>query len=54
MFLLVDALAIVIMTERRVASFYDQPASVPVYLWATLALWVGGQVMIIVVAAIAR
>jgi hypothetical protein len=54
MFLLVDALAIVIMTERRVVSFYDQPASVPVYLWATLALWVGGQVMIIVVAAIAR
>jgi hypothetical protein len=42
------------MTERRVVSFYDQPASVPVYLWATLALWVGGQVMIIVVAAIAR
>jgi uncharacterized membrane protein len=53
-FLLVDALAIVIMTERRVVSFYDQPAGVPAYLWATLAIWVGGQVMNIIVAAIAR
>ncbi|MHB8489715.1 MAG: hypothetical protein ACYDCS_10985 [Candidatus Dormibacteria bacterium] len=53
-FVLLDALAIAIMTERRVVSFYDQPASVPVYVWATLALWVGGQVMIIIVAAIAH
>jgi len=44
----------VIMTERRVVSFYNQSASVPVYVWATLALWVGGSVMIIILAAVAR
>ena len=35
-FVLLDALAIVIMTERRVVHFYDQVASIPVYVWATL------------------
>jgi uncharacterized integral membrane protein len=53
-FLLLDALAIVIMTERRVVSFYDQTAGVPVYVWATLAVWIGGQLMIIVVSALAH
>ena len=53
-FLLMDALAIVIMTERRVVSYYDQRASTPFYVWATLALWIGGQLMIIVVSAIAH
>lgn len=53
-FVLLDALAIVIMTERRVVSFYNQSASVPVYVWATLALWVGGSAMIIILAAVAR
>ena len=53
-FLLMDALAIVIMTERRVVSFYDQTAGVPIYVWATLAVWIGGQLMIIVVSALAH
>jgi hypothetical protein len=53
-FVLLDALAIVIMTERRVVSWYDQTATIPVYVWATLALWIGGSVMIIVLAALAR
>ena len=53
-FLLLDALAIVIMTERRVVSFYDQTAGVPVYVWATLAVWVGGQLMIIVPRRVAH
>ena len=53
-FVLLDALAIVIMTERRVVTWYDQTATVPVYVWATLALWIGGSVMIIVLAALAR
>jgi uncharacterized integral membrane protein len=53
-FLLLDALAIVIMTERRVVSFYDQTSSVPFYVWATLAVWIGGQLMIIVVSALAH
>ncbi len=35
-FVLLDALAIVIMTERRVVSWYDQTATIPVYVWATL------------------
>jgi hypothetical protein len=53
-FVLLDALAIVIMTERRVVGWYDQSASVPVYVWATLGLWIGGSAMIIVLGAIAR
>jgi len=53
-FVLLDALAIVIMTERRVVTWYDQTATIPVYIWATLALWIGGSVMIIVLAALAR
>lgn len=53
-FVLLDALAIVIMTERRVVGWYDQSASVPFYVWATLALWVGGSLMIIILAAIAH
>ena len=43
LFLLLDGLAILIMTERRVVSCYDQPAPVPVYVWAMLVLWVGGR-----------
>jgi hypothetical protein len=53
-FVLLDALAIVIMTERRVVSFYAERASVPVYVWATLVLWVGGSVMTIVLDALAH
>jgi hypothetical protein len=53
-FVLLDALAIVVMTERRVVTWYDQTATVPVYVWATLGLWIGGSVMIIVLAALAR
>jgi len=53
-FVLLDALAIVIMTERRVVTWYDQTATVPVYVWATLGLWIGGSVMIIVLAALAH
>jgi hypothetical protein len=51
-FVLLDALAIVVMTERRVVSWYDQRASVPVYVWATLVLWVGGSATTIIVGAI--
>jgi hypothetical protein len=47
-FVLLDALAIVIMTERKVVSWYDERAAIPVYVWATLVLWVGGSAMIIV------
>ena len=51
-FVLLDALAIVVMTERRVVSWYDQRASIPVYVWATLVLWIGGSVTTIVVSAV--
>jgi hypothetical protein len=51
-FVLLDVLAIVVMTERRVVSWYDQRASIPVYVWATLVLWVGGSLMTIVVSAV--
>jgi hypothetical protein len=53
-FVLLDALAIVIMTERRVVHFYDQVARIPAYVWAALALWVGGSVMTIVIDAVAH
>jgi hypothetical protein len=53
-FVLLDALAIVIMTERRVVTWYDGSASVPFYVWATLVLWVGGSLMIILLAALAH
>ena len=52
--MLLDALAIVVMTERRVMTWYDEPGSIPVYVWATLVLWVAGSLMIIVLAAIAH
>jgi hypothetical protein len=51
-FVLLDVLAIVVMTERRVVSWYDQRASIPVYVWATLVLWVGGSLMTIIVSAV--
>ena len=51
-FVLLDALAIVIMTDGRVVSWYDQRASVPFYVWAALVLWVGGSVMTIVLDAV--
>ena len=53
-FVLLDALAIEIMTDRRVVSWYDQTATIPAYVWVTLALWIGGSVMIIILAALAR
>jgi len=51
-FVLLDTLAIVVMTERRVVSWYAEPASIPVYVWATLVLWVGGSATTIAVDAI--
>lgn len=53
-FVLLDALAIVIMTDGRVVSWYDQHTSIPVYVWATLTLWIGGSAMIIVLDAVLR
>jgi hypothetical protein len=53
-FVLLDVLAIVVMTERRVVSWYAEHASVPVYVWATLVLWVGGSATTILVGAILR
>ena len=51
-FVLLDVLAIVVMTERRVVGWYDERASVPVYVWATLVLWVGGSATTIVGGAV--
>ena len=49
---LLDVLAIAIMTDRRVVSWYDQPAAIPVYVWATLGLWVAGSSVNIVLDAV--
>jgi hypothetical protein len=51
-FVLLDVLAIVVMTERRVVSWYGERAPIPVYVWATLALWVTGSVVNIVLEAV--
>lgn len=39
LFVLVDVLAVVVMTERRVTEWYTQPGRTPRYLLATLAAW---------------
>jgi hypothetical protein len=52
LFALLDVLAIVVMTDRRVVSWYDQKAPIPVYVWATLVLWVGGEGLNIVLDAV--
>jgi hypothetical protein len=52
LFVLLDGLAILIMTDRRVVSWYDQKAPIPVYVWATLVLWVGGSSLNIVLDAV--
>lgn len=49
---LLDVLAIAIMTDRRVVAWYDRPAAIPVYVWATLGLWVAGSGVNIVLDAV--
>jgi hypothetical protein len=49
---LLDVLAIAIMTDRRVVSWYDKPSAVPVYVWATLGIWVAGSSVNIVLDAV--
>jgi hypothetical protein len=53
-FVILDALAIIVMTDGRVVSWYDERARIPYYVWATLALWVAGSAMIIVVGVVLR
>lgn len=52
LFILLDGLAILVMTDKRVVSWYDKPAPIPVYIWATLVLWVGGSGLNIVLDAV--
>ncbi|HVC05339.1 MAG TPA: hypothetical protein VND88_11760 [Candidatus Acidoferrales bacterium] len=52
LFVLLDGLAILIMTDRRVVTWYDQRAAIPVYAWAVLVLWVGGSALNIVLDAV--
>jgi hypothetical protein len=49
---LLDGLAILIMTDRRVVTWYDKPAAIPVYVWAVIVLWVGGSGLNIVLDAV--
>jgi hypothetical protein len=52
LFVLLDGLAILIMTDRRVVTWYDKPAPIPVYVWAVLVLWIGGSGLNIVLDAV--
>lgn len=51
-FVLLDVLAILIMTDRRVVRWYVGSARIPLYVWATLVLWVAGSGVNIVLDAV--
>lgn len=54
LFMLFDALAIVIMTERRITAWYTEDARTPRYLLATLAFWSISECAFVVLAAALR
>ena len=54
LFALVDVLAIVVMTERRVVSWYVEPGPAPAYVTGTLGFWALSGAALIVVQAVVR
>ena len=48
LFLLLDFAAIMVMTERRVAAWYVEPAPVPWYASGTLGFWVATSLLLLV------
>lgn len=54
LFVLVDALTIVLMTERRVVDWYVEPGSPPGYAIGTLAFWAASGCAVIVFQALLR
>ena len=52
LFVLFDVLAIVIMTERRITTWYVEPGRTPRYVIGALAFWAMSSVALIVVDAL--
>ena len=52
LFMLLDLLVIVIMTERRVVAWYADLSAAPRYLLATLGVWAAGEIALIVLSAV--
>ena len=50
--MLIDLLAIVVMTERRITAWYVEPARVPRYVSGLLIFWVASYVALIALAAV--
>lgn len=52
LFALLDVLAIVIMTERRITNWYTEPGGTPRYVLGTLAFWVMSSVALLIVESL--
>jgi hypothetical protein len=52
LFLLIDAAAILAMTEKRVAAWYTEDAAVPWYAWGTTAFWAATALALVVLDAV--
>jgi len=54
LFVLVDILAVVVMTERRVVEWYREPGQTPRYLLVTLGIWASGSTVFVVLELVLR
>jgi hypothetical protein len=54
LFVLVDVLALLLMTERRIAEWYSEPAAVPRYLLGTLGFWAAGSCAFVALEVVLR
>ncbi|MBV8302550.1 MAG: hypothetical protein JOY68_11565 [Candidatus Dormibacteraeota bacterium] len=52
LFLLIDAAAILVMTERRIGAWYVEPGPMPWYASGTLVFWVLSSVALVVLDAV--
>jgi hypothetical protein len=54
LFVLVDILAVVVMTERRVVDWYSAPGQAPRYLLGALGIWAAGSTVFVVLELVLR
>jgi hypothetical protein len=54
LFMLVDALCIVVMTEKRITAWYAEPAPAPRYAVGTLGFWVLSGFALLIIQATVR
>ena len=52
LFMLLNILAIVVMTEKRVSAWYTQAVPVPRYMSGTLGFWLATDAALLVIAAV--